>query len=395
MAQKKINILYVIDTLFIGGAEQHVAALCKHIDKEKFHIVVCTIFSRDLSQTEPFAVEIAKLGIRVERFGLTTWRDIPTFRKYLNLIDEEKIDIIHAHTVPADFWGCLIARAFKHRKTIATLHGLDSRKTFISKLQYKILNLCLTDRIIACSNLLKNIAINENFARADKIEVIPNQVDTTFFNPAKNGEKIRAEFNIPNNTIVIGGVGRFIKNKGFEICLHVFAKIKNQYSNSKFILCGYGEEEHLYRTIVKLLNIEADVIFTGPRMDIDEVMAAIDILLFTPHHSEGFGKVLIEAMASGKPVVASKVSPTPDIVLNNITGFLPFPKDTVTVMQKIDLNPFVEKILYLIENPEIRRKMGMEGRRIVEEKYSTGIITKQFEKLYEILSCRSNKYTDV
>jgi len=352
--KRKINILYVIDTLFIGGAEQHVTTLCRHINKEKFHVVACTLFSRNLSKVEPFAVQIGKMGIRVERLGLTTWRDVRTFKKYLSLIDEEKIDIVHAHTVPADFWGCLIARAFKHRKTIVTLHGLDSKKTFISKLQYKILNLCLTDRIIACSNLLKNIAINENFASSDKIKVIPNQVDITVFNPEKKGEKIRTEYNISNDTVIIGSIGRFIKRKGFEICLQVFAEVKKRRPRSKFILCGYGEEESFYRTTVKDLNIESNVIFTGPRMDVNEVMAAIDILLFIPLCSEGFRKVLIEAMASGKPVVASNVYPTPEIVIDGKTGFLPFPEKPVLNMEKVDINPFVERVLYLIENPEIR-----------------------------------------
>lgn len=379
----------MIDTLFIGGAEQHVAMLCRHINKEKFHVVACTLFSRNLSQVEPFAVQIGKMGIRVERLGLTTWRDVYTFKKYLSLIDEEKIDIVHAHTVPADFWGCLIARAFKHRKTIVTLHGLDSKKTFISKLQYKILNLCLTDRIIACSNLLKNIAINENFASSDKIEVIPNQVDITVFNPGKKGEKIRTEYNISNDTVIIGSIGRFIKRKGFEICLQVFAEVKKRHPRSKFILCGYGEEEGFYRTTAKDLNIESNVIFTGPRMDVNEVMAAIDILLFTPLCSEGFGKVLIEAMASGKPVVASNVYPTPEIVIDGRTGFLPFPEKPLETMEKVDVDPFVKKILYLIENNEIRKTMGLEGRRIVEEKYSTKVVMKQTETLYERVSCRS------
>ena len=383
---RKRNILYVIDTLLIGGAEQHVATLCKHIDKEKFYVVVCTLFSRDLSKVEPFAVEIKKMGIRVERFGLTSWRDIQTFKKYLNLIDEEKIDIVHAHTVPADFWGCLIAKIFKHCKTVITLHGLNISKSVAFRLQRKAVNTCLSNKIIAVSSLIRHLAININYAKADKTIVIPNSVDIALFHPEKKGTKIRAEYGISNDTIIIGSVGRFIKNKGFEICLHVFAKIKIQYPELKFLLCGYGEEEGFYRTVVKELGIEDDVIFTGPRMNIDEVMAAIDILLLTPLHSEGFGLVLIEAMASGKPVVASNIYPTPDIVLDNTTGFLPFPERPSTDMGKTNIDPFVEKIKYLIENSEVREKMGFEGRRIVEEKYSTKVVIKQIEGIYEELS---------
>ena len=126
-------------------------------------------------------------------------------------------------------------------------------------------------------------------------------------------------------------------------------------------------------------------------MDIDEVMAAIDILLFTPRRSEGFGMVLIEAMSSGKPVVASNVYPTPEIVIDGKTGFLPFPGKPARTMGKVDIDPFVEKIQYLIENNEVRKNMGMEGRRVVEDRYSTKVVIQQIEALYEKVSCRTQK----
>ncbi len=385
MAQRKINILYVIDTLFIGGAEQHVATLCKHIDKEKFHVVVCTLFSRDLSKIEPFAAQIEKMGILVERLGLTTWRDTRIFKKYLNLIDKEKIDIVHAHTIPADFWGCLIARLFRHCKTVVTLHGQGLEKTRISKLQCTLVNTILSNKIITVSCLLKHMVVRKNFVRDEKVVAIPNQVDTVFFNPLKKGNKFRAEYNISDDTVIIGSVGRFEKNKGFEICFQVFAKARMQYSNLKFIVCGYGKQEGFYKSVIRDLSIEEDVILTGPRMDMDEVMAAIDIFLFTPCYGEGFGLVLIEAMASGKPIVASNVYPTPEIVIDGSTGFLPFPEQPVKTMGNVDVEPFVKKILYLIENNDARKRMGSEGRRVAEKKYSTKVIMKQIEELYESL----------
>ncbi|HHT9145436.1 MAG: glycosyltransferase, partial [Candidatus Brocadiaceae bacterium] len=254
--KRKINILYVIDTLFIGGAEQHVTTLCRHINKEKFHVVACTLFSRNLSKVEPFAVQIGKMGIRVERLGLTTWRDVRTFKKYLSLIDEEKIDIVHAHTVPADFWGCLIAKIFRHSKTVVTLHGPDLEKTCVSKLQYTLVNTILSNRIITASGLLKRMMVHKNFAKPEKVIVIPNQVDIDLFNPSKKGNKFRAEYNISDDTIIIGSVGRFERSKGFEICFQVFARVLKNHSKVKFILCGYGKQESFYKAVIQDLGIE-------------------------------------------------------------------------------------------------------------------------------------------
>ncbi len=294
---------------------------------------------------------------------------------------------MHAHTVPADFWGCLIAKIFKRRKTVTTLHCPNVKKSVAFRLQRIAVNTCLSNKIIAVSGLPRHVAVNINYAKTDKIIVIPNSVDIAFFHPGKKGTKIRTEYSISSDTIIIGSIGRFIKSKGFEICLQVFAKVKIQYPKVKFLLCGYGEEEVFYRAVIKDLDIEDDVIFTGPRMDIDEIMAAIDIFLFTPFHSEGFGLVLIAAMAAGKPVVATNIYSDPcDIVLNNITGFLPFPEMPATDTGKTTIDPFVEKIKYLIENNEARGKLGFEGRRVAEEKYSTKIVMKQIEGIYEKLS---------
>ncbi len=385
MAWKKINVLYVIDTLFVGGAEKHVATLCRHIDRDRFHVAVCTLFSRDLSAHEPYAVEIEKMGIRVERLGLTSWRDFETFKKYLRVIDNENCGLVHAHTVPADFWGCFVAKTMRRCKTIVTLHGAAAHPAFALCLQRIGVNRLFSDKIIACSSLLKSRAMRENYGRDDKIIVIPNQVDTAIFTPSNRGDTVRTGYNISHDAIVMGSVGRFVKNKGFDTCLQIFAKVQKKHPQSKFILCGYGEEEASYRRIIRHLGIEESVIICA-RTDVEEVMAAIDVFLFIPYGSEGFGLVIIEAMSSGTPVVASNVQPIPDIVKDGVTGFLPFPEKVTTYMEKVYIEPFVEKIQYLIENPVVRENMGMEGRKRVEGKYSTDIVMKQIERLYEVVS---------
>ncbi|MBI5308535.1 MAG: glycosyltransferase family 4 protein, partial [Planctomycetes bacterium] len=198
-------------------------------------------------------------------------------------------------------------------------------------------------------------------------------------------DTVRAEYNIPHDAIVLGSVGRFVKNKGFDTCLRIFAKVQKKHPQSKSIMYGYGEEEASYRRIIRHLGIEESVIICA-RTDVEEVMAAIDVFLFTPYGGEGFGLVIIEAMSSGKPVIASNVQPIPDIVLDSVTGFLPFPERVTTYMEKVCIEPFVEKIQYLIENPAAREKMGIEGRKRVEEKYSTDMVMRQIERLYEMLS---------
>jgi len=104
-----IRVLYVLDSLAIGGAEQLFALMATHLPADRFYVVVCTLFSRG-ERPEPLADELRAKGIRVEQIAMRRWRDIDAIRRFWTLIEEERINLVHAHTVPADFWGCLLTR---------------------------------------------------------------------------------------------------------------------------------------------------------------------------------------------------------------------------------------------------------------------------------------------
>jgi len=380
--KRKINILYVIDTLFVGGAEQHIATLCRHIDKERFHVVVCTLFSRDTKLHEPIAEEIRALGIRVEQLAMTRWRDWHTIARFLRLIDEEYIDIVHGHTVPADFWGCFMAKVFRRRKTVFTCHQPFLREGLSMKLQQIALNMFLADCIVSISEATTQLCLKVCHASSGKMVKIPNAVDTARFTPEVSGSAVRAELGLPVDIPVIGNIGRYTPEKGYPFFIETAAKVVQKYPGARFLIVGHGSEQEKMKSLITNFGLKEHIFMIGPRRDIPEILGAMDIFLFTSIWGEGFGISLIEAMAAGKPIVAANVGPTCEIIEDGVTGLLPYPKVWMHETDYLDTDVLAEAVIALLQNPDTRKQLGQNARLQAVQRFSIITLIKAIETLY-------------
>ena len=380
-----IGILQVLDSLGAGGAEQVVLMLAKHLDRDRFNVVVCTLFSRDPSVQEPLAKEIRGLGIRVEMLAMTRWRDWKAIRAFLNLMDEERIDIVHGHMVPADFWGCLLTRLCLYgriRKTVCTKHSMLPPTGPADRLQQFALNVWLADRVVSISDAVTHYLVAHCHTPPWKIVGISNPVDTEVFSPRVSGRGVRREFGIPDEAVVIGNTSRFEALKGYGYFLRIASRILERYPEVRFLAIGHGSEENRLRQQIRDLGLEGRVILDGPRRDIPEVLGAMDIFLFTSLWGEGFGIVLIEAMAAGKAIVATNVGPTRELIEDGVSGFLPSPKTWMPEARKLDIEPMVEKAELLIEDADLRRRLGEAARQRAIERFTVERFVKRTERLY-------------
>lgn len=386
---RKINILYVLDTLFIGGAEQHVATLCKHINKEKFHVVVCTLFSRDPNLHEPIADEIRALGIRVEQLAMCRWRDRLAITQFLRLIDEEHIDIVHGHMVPADFWGSFMAKIFRQRKTIYTCHQPFLKEGWAMRFQQLALNIFLADRIVSVSEATTYFCSKICHASPRKIIKIPNAVDTDRFRPEVSGSSIRTELGLSDEVPVIGNIGRYTQEKGYPFFIETAAKVAQTHRDAKFLIVGHGYEHDKLNNMIGELGLKDRFFMTGPRRDIPEILGAIDIFLFTSIWGEAFGISLIEAMAAGKPIIAANVGPTREIIEDGVNGLLPYPKTWIQETDYLDADVLAKSVDYLIQNPHIRNQLGQEARLQAVKRFSITSLIKSIEALYLTMTEKS------
>jgi len=298
------------------------------------------------------------------------------------VIGKNNINLVHAHFIyPEGFAGFIVKRWFKI-PLIITAHGYDLNVVpeysygLRLKSQYDLLIrrvISYADRLIVPSKLLYLRAL-EIGADKSKISVLPNAVDVNRFNPYVDGEIFRKKYKLDDDPIimVIRGLNKHYRvDKVIEIVKKMPKEMR-----FKFVIIGNGElRSELMSMAGNLLNKK--IIFLGQILhsQIPYAIAAANIV-FDPCPI-GQGINVLETMATGRPCIGVKTNGLWDYIIDNITGYL---------VNLDDINEIVEKINYLLDNPDEAKHMGMNGRKIVEEKFN---IEKRIEKiisLYESLS---------
>ncbi|MDD5529184.1 MAG: glycosyltransferase family 4 protein, partial [bacterium] len=187
----------------------------------------------------------------------------------------------------------------------------------------------------------------------------------------------KREFNINEKELIVGVVGRLTLQKGIDKFIEVVKKI--DVPDIKFIIVGKGELENELKTLVKNMNLQDKIIFTGQRQDIPDILSIYDIFLSTSNW-EPFGITIIEAMAVGLPVVAFAVDGIKEIVKENCGILVPYP----------DVDKIVETISFLKNNPDKRKEMGMNGIKYVSNWFDIKVIEAKIKALYKEMQCISS-----
>jgi len=215
---------------------------------------------------------------------------------------------------------------------------------------------------------------------ADKVFVITRGIDIELFKPRNGKEFLRAELGIKEEDIVILYVGRLDLVKGVNHLLQAAKRAIPHYKNIKFLIVGDGSLRKEYETFSKPFS--DNIIFAGFREDIPALMNISDIFVL-PSLSEGAANVVMEASASGLPVIASEVGEVSQIVSDGETGILVKPTDVAGL---------ISALKKLIDNPLLAGEMGKEGRERMKEKYSWEVVCKKIEDAYQEVIDRYSKY---
>jgi glycosyltransferase involved in cell wall biosynthesis len=253
-------------------------------------------------------------------------------------------------------------------------------RSFNSFLRFFELNLLeRSDKIIAVSTHTKRELLESYNVSASKVCVIYNGVDAGKFKPANEKDRVKREMGFNSDKVVLY-VGRLYSRKGLLTLLRAAPIILQKFRKVKFVISGksfHGEEEKL-KTLASRLGVEKNVLFYGyiPDEKLPKLYQAADIFVL-PSIYEGMPFTLLEASASGLPVVATRVGGIPEVVSDGENGFLVSP---------LDIKGLAERILYLLENPSRAHEMGLLGRRIVEEKFSWQRVAERVMEVYNEVS---------
>jgi glycosyltransferase involved in cell wall biosynthesis len=383
--KRKINVLFSISNLLIGGAQQSVKNFALSLNKEKFNVFVCsTTAYPDKSDSEPLSGEIERGGVKIFNPNLTGFRKSSEKQKFIKILKENKIDILHSMLDPFDRWGSVYAKEAGVPVTIikkASTYLLDN--SFEARITNRIIDRYFVDKFISVSESMSEYLVKYECVNTEKISFIPNPVDTEYFTPER-GDRLntRKELGFISGTIVVGNITRFEARKGIEYFLRTAAELCKQNLNVKFLLAGEGKEESRLKNLASVLNIEKEVLFIKSRRNIIDLLSAIDIFLFTSISGEGLSNAMLEAMATAKPIVASNVGSNYELITDNVSGLLPTPDSWALSVNSLDVKRLSSAVAKLIDNSDLRKKFGNAAREKVLKFFSSEIIAKKLEDLY-------------
>jgi glycosyltransferase involved in cell wall biosynthesis len=361
------NVLYVIWSLGLGGAEQIVISLAKGLDRNRFRPYVAC-----LNDEGRFAEELTREGIEVFSLNKARGLDWSVVPKLVRIIRENNVNVVHAHLWGGNFWGRLAARAAKV-PVVITEHGVDVWKTpfrfLIDRWLFR-----RTDCFIAVSEAVRSFYAHKLGVAKERISVVYNGVET-----GRPGEKaalrpasaLREEFGIREGERVIVSIGRLVPLKGIAFLLEALARFDG---NVKVLIVGDGPSSETLKAQAARLRLGDKVIFTGFRRDIPEILSIADLLVLTSSR-EGLPMNILEAMAAGVVVLATRVGGIPELLQDEVNGFL---------VEYGDVEGLKNKLEAVLSRSDLVR-VRESAKRLVEEKFSLKNMVMEHERIYSLL----------
>lgn len=384
----KIKVLHVITRFDKGGSAENTFLTVRSLDTNRYDGVLIKGLppSGDPDDPEVRAAQnniaaLCEACIRIYSVrhlvrDLSPFSDLAAFFDLLRIIRQEKPRIIHTHTSKAGILGRWAAWLCRIPVIVHTPHG-HIFWGYFGPLQTRLFILLerwtarITDAIVTLTPQEKRDHLRFRIASERAFTVIHSGVDLAPFRTGLSQTEARALLGIPRGETVIGTVGRLTAVKGQEVLIRAACELLQRGERIFVLLLGEGELQCELEALALQLGIAGKMRFLGWRPDVAHVLAACDIFCL-PSRNEGMGKALVEAMATGLPVVASDIGGIKDIVRPGENGFL---------IPVGDVQALAEAIALLCHDPEMRRRMGAAGRRVAL-RYGSEEMIKMIDQLY-------------
>jgi glycosyltransferase involved in cell wall biosynthesis len=383
------TVIHIITQFDRGGSAMDTFRTVLGHDRRRFRACLVYGYPEILTSTEAAQVDAALKELRQAGVALVNvpalvreirplsdvWATITLWR----FLRQERPSIVHTHTSKAGAVGRIAAWFARVPVVIHTPHGhvfygyygrVKSRLVCLAeRLLAKI-----TDRIITLTDRGAQEHTQYGIARREKFATIPSGIALQAFRSVHvDPVAKRKELGLPPEDLIVGTVGRLVPVKGHAWLLKSVPRVLAEVPQACFALIGEGPlAEHL-RQLAEELAISRRVMFLGARQDVPECLAALDLFVL-PSLNEGMGLALVEAMAMGLPVVATRVGGIPDVVREGETGLLVPPGDEKALALAM---------LSLLRDPDRRRAYGEAAKRRVDERFDAASTMREVERLYE------------
>jgi glycosyltransferase involved in cell wall biosynthesis len=349
-----IRIAFIDKQRSWTGQTKRTLLVISAIDRTSFRpIAICqpgSILKRNLQDLQIPIFEIRMDGIQ----------QVPAILRVKRILQANQIDIVDTHGYRDHVISICAARLARTKAVLRTKHNTVPLKSGVfSRFIYNT----LTTRVIAISEHIRQALIASGM-RPENISTIHSAIDAEKFSPREKSAAILREFGLTRQTEIVGMVARIHQSKGIDYLLNAIALVAESGADRKFLIIGKGREKLTDR--LKALKIEGHVIAPGFREDIPDILSIVDVFVM-PTLREGLGTAILEAMAMGKPIVATRVGGIPEAVQHGVNGLLVPPADAPALATAIQA---------LLTAKEKRLAMGRQSRRIAEQSFSrTGMIS--------------------
>jgi len=371
------HVLFIIDELCrLGGAERtllrlirllppekyHASLVTFRLDPEVFHDFPCPFHFLPLRRTYDF--NAAKMGLKLRK-----------------LIRSENVTIAHTFFETSDLWAGPIARLSGVPVLISSRRDLGILRASKHHLAYRFVNRFF-DRVLAVSQEVRNYCIAEDGLPPEKVLTLYNGIELDQVAARDSTAVSHADLGCAEASHLIITAANIRRVKGLDVLLQAAAIVQREFPRAVFLIAGGVLEQEYSRELEELtrsLALSNTVKFLGAKKDVMPLLAISDVFCL-PSRSEGFSNALVEAMASGLPCVATRVGGNAEALAEGESGF---------IVEADDPQAMAERILVLLRDPELRRRMGRRGKETVESRFSAhSMITRLVGVYDELLASR-------
>lgn len=383
-SDRPITVMYIVDTFLSpsgspmqGGAEKQLGILATSLDPSRFRPLVVQLSPRG---TVPLAE--GKLGpARVFHLPTEKFYSLSGFRQVFRiarLARDEKVDVIQTFFEKAEVMGWLARRLAGVPVWVTSRRDLGfKRKPVYDRIFRETSRSC--DALVAVCRAVKDETASREGFPASKIEVIYNAMEDATLARALSSWPSRTELGLPTDGRLVGMVANFnFEIKGHHYFIEAAARVAWDRSDVQFVLVGDGELRDGCERQARDLGLAERFHFLGKRGDVPAILAHLDVSALCST-SEGLSNVIMESMAVGKPVVATRVGGNPELVQDGVTGLVVSPADSAALAKAIGA---------LLDDPARAGSMGAAARQVAEERFSVRSMVEAHEKLYHRLLTR-------
>ena len=371
---ERLRILYTVNRMDIGGSQTHLLQVLRLLDRNQFEPMLCCLSG------EGALLETAReTGATVVGVGLGRLKSPSAAGAVLRLtrfMRRARIDIVHNYLLRANVAGTLAARLARVPLVLTSKRGCHEMRGL--ELAAVRLSNRLADCVTANAEAVRRYVHDNEGCPLEKMVVIPSGIDTDRFAPLAPAD-YKARLGVAPDRRVVGIVTRMRVRKGVEEFLRAMGMVREQMPEACAVVVGEVDLDASLRALVQELRLDGHLHLLGRRSDMADVLSAFDLFVLSSH-DEGMSNAILEAMAMQRPVVATDVGGTNEVVQDGRTGVLVPAKDPAALAQGI---------LRVLRAPQEGAAMGERGRAIAIERFSARAMVRQMEQLYvQLLEAR-------